>query len=113
VRQVALFGKVCRMKADDGQRGTRRTRRILSFQKILSLGLSRNRTPRRPGTRFSSKKSSASSAGSALIVVLGAAAITVSAQQQALTPPGDPAAVERGQRLHVQECGFCHGANAR
>jgi len=48
-----------------------------------------------------------------LIVVLGAAAITVTAQQQALTPPGDPAAVERGQRLHVQECGFCHGANAR
>jgi cytochrome c oxidase cbb3-type subunit III len=35
------------------------------------------------------------------------------AQQQALSPPGDPAAVERGQRLHVQECGFCHGANAR
>jgi cytochrome c oxidase cbb3-type subunit III len=36
-----------------------------------------------------------------------------SAQQQALTPPSDQAAVERGQRLHVQECGFCHGANAR
>ena len=35
------------------------------------------------------------------------------AQQQALGPPSDPAAVERGQRLHVQECGFCHGANAR
>jgi cytochrome c oxidase cbb3-type subunit III len=35
------------------------------------------------------------------------------AQQQALGPPNDPAAVERGQRLHVQECGFCHGANAR
>ena len=34
-------------------------------------------------------------------------------QQQALSPPTDPAAVERGQRLHVQECGFCHGANAR
>ena len=36
-----------------------------------------------------------------------------SAQQQALAPPSDQAAVERGQRLHVQECGFCHGANAR
>jgi cytochrome c oxidase cbb3-type subunit III len=35
------------------------------------------------------------------------------AQQQALGPPADPAAVERGQQLHVQECGFCHGANAR
>jgi cytochrome c oxidase cbb3-type subunit III len=45
-----------------------------------------------------------------LLVVLTAAA---GAQQQALTPPGDPAAIERGQRLHVQECGFCHGANAR
>jgi cytochrome c oxidase cbb3-type subunit III len=56
--------------------------------------------------------SSASSACSALIVVttlivvLGA---VVAAQQT----PGDPAAIERGQRLHVQECGFCHGANAR
>jgi len=53
---------------------------------------------------------SAVSACSAFIV---AAAVAVTAQQQALTPPGDPAAVERGQRLHVQECGFCHGANAR
>jgi len=33
--------------------------------------------------------------------------------QQPPAPPGDPAAIERGQRLHVQECGFCHGANAR
>jgi len=47
---------------------------------------------------------------SAFIVAL---TVGVGAQQQALTPPGDPAAVERGQRLHVQECGFCHGANAR
>ena len=35
------------------------------------------------------------------------------AQQQALSPPPDPAAVERGRELHVQQCGFCHGANAR
>jgi mono/diheme cytochrome c family protein len=40
-------------------------------------------------------------------------AVVTRAQQQALGPPTDPAAVERGQRLHVQECGFCHGANAR
>jgi cytochrome c oxidase cbb3-type subunit 3 len=43
-------------------------------------------------------------------LVFGRAAAT---QQQALTPPTDPAAVERGRLLHVQECGFCHGANAR
>ena len=47
---------------------------------------------------------------SALIVVAVAAA---SGQQQALGPPTDSAAVERGRQLHVQECGFCHGANAR
>jgi len=35
------------------------------------------------------------------------------AQQQALTAPGDPAAVERGKDLFVEHCGFCHGANAR
>jgi mono/diheme cytochrome c family protein len=35
------------------------------------------------------------------------------AQQQALTPVTDTAAVERGQRLLVDQCGFCHGANAR
>ena len=52
----------------------------------------------------------ACSAASALIVV---AVTALSAQQQALGPPTDPAAVERGQRLLVQECGFCHGANAR
>ena len=40
-------------------------------------------------------------------------AVAVGAQQQALGPPTDSAAVERGQRLHVQECGCCHGANAR
>jgi cytochrome c oxidase cbb3-type subunit 3 len=36
-----------------------------------------------------------------------------SAQQQALTPVADTAAVERGQKLLVDQCGFCHGANAR
>jgi mono/diheme cytochrome c family protein len=35
------------------------------------------------------------------------------AQRQALQPPTDPAAVERGRELLVRECGFCHGANAR
>jgi len=35
------------------------------------------------------------------------------AQQQALTPQSDTAAVERGQKLLVDQCGFCHGANAR
>lgn len=35
------------------------------------------------------------------------------AQQQALTPVTDTAAVERGQKLLVDQCGFCHGANAR
>jgi cytochrome c oxidase cbb3-type subunit 3 len=35
------------------------------------------------------------------------------AQQQALSPPTDQAAVERGRALHVEHCGFCHGANAR
>jgi cytochrome c oxidase cbb3-type subunit III len=40
-------------------------------------------------------------------------AVAAGAQQQALGPQTDTAAVERGQRLLVQECGFCHGANAR
>src|SRR5262249_35906704 len=35
------------------------------------------------------------------------------AQQQALTPPQDAAAAERGKALLVEQCGFCHGANAR
>src|SRR5882672_5472333 len=35
------------------------------------------------------------------------------AQQQALTAPADQAAVERGRGLLVEQCGFCHGANAR
>src|SRR5437016_7323984 len=54
---------------------------------------------------------SAGSAVSALIVA--GAATAVLAQQQALTPPQDPAAVDRGRMLLSQECGFCHGANAR
>ena len=35
------------------------------------------------------------------------------AQQQALTPVPDTAAVGRGEQLLVDQCGFCHGANAR
>jgi mono/diheme cytochrome c family protein len=46
----------------------------------------------------------------AFVVLVSAPA---GAQQQALTPPADTAAVERGQQLLVQQCGFCHGANAR
>src|SRR5215213_4799265 len=99
------------MRADDGQRRTRRKRRILSFTKTFWLGLSTVSTLRRTKIPFAVKKSSAFSACSALIVVLGSTAVR--AQQQALAPPGDPAAVERGQQVHVQECGFCHGANAR
>jgi cytochrome c oxidase cbb3-type subunit III len=45
---------------------------------------------------------------SALVVVASARA-----QQQALTPAADTAAVERGEKLLVDQCGFCHGANAR
>jgi mono/diheme cytochrome c family protein len=37
----------------------------------------------------------------------------VGAQQQALGPVADTAAVERGQVLLVNQCGFCHGSNAR
>ena len=48
-----------------------------------------------------------------LLVAFAFAAVTVGAQQQALTPQTDTAAVERGQQLLVEQCGFCHGANAR
>src|SRR2546422_9613088 len=41
------------------------------------------------------------------------AAVAPAAQQQALTPPADAAAVERGQQLLTSQCGFCHGSNAR
>jgi cytochrome c oxidase cbb3-type subunit III len=40
-------------------------------------------------------------------------AVSAGAQQQALTAPGDAAAVDRGRQLLGQECGFCHGATAR
>src|SRR6185295_7761115 len=81
------------------------------FGKVGGMRTDRNDNgrPRNRGTRRGALVS-ASSACAALIVV---AVAMVSAQQQALGPPNDPAAVERGQRLHVQECGFCHGANAR
>lgn len=46
----------------------------------------------------------------AFFVVFGALA---AAQQQALTPVTDQAAVERGKAILVEQCGFCHGANAR
>ena len=49
----------------------------------------------------------------AFFAISAAFAFSVSAQQQALTPPQDPAAVDRGRMLLSQECGFCHGANAR
>src|SRR6266508_2644301 len=48
----------------------------------------------------------------ALLLVVVAAAVA-GAQQQALGPPSDPAAVERGRLLLGEQCGFCHGANAR
>jgi len=61
--------------------------------------------------RRGSSLSSMISACFVLIVVLSV--VMVAGEQQPPAPPGDPAAIERGQRLHVQECGFCHGANAR
>src|SRR5204863_5899746 len=46
--------------------------------------------------------------------LVGVVAVAVAgAQQQALGPPGDTAAVERGQAVLIEQCGFCHGANAR
>ena len=49
----------------------------------------------------------------ALACLALAAHVHVVAQQQALTAPADQAAVDRGQTLLVDQCGFCHGANAR
>jgi len=37
----------------------------------------------------------------------------LTARQQALGPVSDQAAVERGQQLLTEQCGFCHGSNAR
>jgi cytochrome c oxidase cbb3-type subunit 3 len=48
-----------------------------------------------------------------IVVVAVAMASVAGAQQQALTPAGDAAAVARGQEVLTQQCGFCHGANAR
>jgi len=50
---------------------------------------------------------------SAFFAVFAPCAVFASAQQQALTPPPDTAAVDRGRSLLSQECGFCHGTNAR
>jgi cytochrome c oxidase cbb3-type subunit III len=61
-------------------------------------------------TRRESGKASYLFAGFAAWAFL---AVALSAQQQALTPQSDTAAVERGQKLLVDQCGFCHGANAR
>ena len=55
----------------------------------------------------------AASAGLAINAIVLVSAVSGAAQQQTLTPPQDPAAVERGQKLLVDQCGFCHGANAR
>jgi mono/diheme cytochrome c family protein len=41
-------------------------------------------------------------------------AVALHAQVQLISRPVPPAdAVERGQKLFVANCGFCHGANAR
>src|SRR5262249_18819695 len=49
----------------------------------------------------------------AAVLACLALAAQVAAQQQALTAPTDQAAVDRGKALLVDQCGFCHGANAR
>src|SRR5438034_10033525 len=49
-----------------------------------------------------------------LAFLVGVVAVAVAgAQQQALGPPGDTAAVERGRAVLTEQCGFCHGTNAR
>jgi cytochrome c oxidase cbb3-type subunit III len=47
------------------------------------------------------------------MVVVLAAALAGAQAPQPPQPQFDPAAVERGQKLHVAECGFCHGPTAR
>jgi cytochrome c oxidase cbb3-type subunit III len=71
----------------------------------------RDDVQRRTRGARSLNKISAASAISVLFVVLAVA--RAPAQQQALTPPADTAAVDRGRSLLSQECGFCHGTNAR
>jgi mono/diheme cytochrome c family protein len=44
---------------------------------------------------------------------LGLPAAAANAQPQPQPPPFDQAAVDRGQQLMTQHCGFCHGSNAR
>ena len=56
---------------------------------------------------------SACFASSAFLYLAFCSVATTRAQQQALTPVTDQAAVERGKALLVEQCGFCHGANAR
>jgi len=56
---------------------------------------------------------SACFASSAFIFLAFFSVATTGAQQQALTPVTDTAAVERGKALLVEQCGFCHGSNAR
>jgi cytochrome c oxidase cbb3-type subunit 3 len=63
-----------------------------------------NREDRREKIAF------ASFAAFAFVVVF---ATLARGQQQALTPVTDQAAVDRGKALLVEQCGFCHGANAR
>jgi cytochrome c oxidase cbb3-type subunit III len=46
-------------------------------------------------------------------IVVAAAAALAGQPPQPAQPQFDAAAVERGQRLHVAECGFCHGPTAR
>ena len=56
---------------------------------------------------------SACLASSAFLYLAFFSVATTRAQQQALTPVTDTAAVERGKALLVEQCGFCHGSNAR
>jgi mono/diheme cytochrome c family protein len=65
------------------------------------------------GARPLGRLTSASLCGLLATSAIVSVAVAASAQQQALTPVTDTAAVERGQKLLVDQCGFCHGANAR